>query len=459
MNSPVTTKQEPTLVLPDLVVPTIQQAEGEGERSGNRQMDEHTIGCKVPLLMIERNVNKDNDDVDITDKDCEKKISYVDYNMIQNINLNLSGKYPEVDVTIANIQNFNCTVGNKLYICIVPFTQDCGYDKIKLQFVIDDKTDDNDTIRIHGSFYVDNMYNSYPIYYNDKNSYDIAVELTKELGLGFRSNVDTIEDTAYYKSNNQIIDTLFSIRYGKNMSDLFDIYIDEYNCVNLVNMYDNKTNIETDFNMILDVDNESTDNDKKTALKEMSVKFSNYKEFQMAPTFIQDYTLKKLSAGANSGDSFIYRYVNLDEFGMPTVENKQLEYEESDGKVVLITLDEHTLEDTNNEYVNKAILDNMNDKVFNKLFAKQLVIDTKFIFGLRRGVQIPVEIWLYDGIKKGSGKKDESGEELDESEFNSDTKPTKDLTLTGQYMILSYDIYYEQEKGEIRAKYTMFKVA
>lgn len=238
----ITVRFDNQLVQSDIIIPLTNSSYKESGESyvDNRQEIQQTsiYGIRAPLIMINHIV--------------------VDFMNVIDFKLDSIGRVPTVSMTVADNYGFIGTIDrpgmdNELRLQILP-QFDNAYKKIDLTFFIT-------SIRVSGKNVVlSGVYKSAGL--NDvrfellgqKNTFDAVSDVAKNIGLGFASNIEQNDyDRRYIYCNNISYQKLLDreVKRGGDSKQLLDWWIDYWNNVNLVDMFERYNAVDSDEDMMI----------------------------------------------------------------------------------------------------------------------------------------------------------------------------------------------------------------
>lgn len=151
---------------------------------------------------------------------------------------------PKVDITIIDTFDLSRVLDspqsdNLLVLQIIPPFEN-GYKKINLRFYITDYRVNGNKIRVHGEYNVPGQHDIVLESFGKKTTYEFVEEVAKRLQLGLASNIDGTEDSRYIYCPSKELFTVVDkeVPFGGNETKLLDWWVDFWNYVNLVDIYE-----------------------------------------------------------------------------------------------------------------------------------------------------------------------------------------------------------------------------
>lgn len=171
--------------------------------------------------------------------------TFIDVGNIINFSLKSMNELPEVSIEVKDpkgyLQNLDTTgMDNELRIQILP-KFDEAYKKIDLTFYLDNIRINNGLVKARGSYKVPKFTSSQFKALGQLNTYNLFKNVATETSLGFATNISSNDaDKRYvycpYKSYKNILDE--EIKRGGNQTEIYDYWVDFWNNINLVDIYD-----------------------------------------------------------------------------------------------------------------------------------------------------------------------------------------------------------------------------
>lgn len=229
------TLKQSEIVMP-LVSSSPQEAGNNYTKNQSGVQQTHVFGIQVPIIAINNIVIDFTDIIEFTLKstDVLPSVSMIvrdKYGLIGAIDM------PDVD--------------NELRVQILPQFEN-AYKKINLTFFINKIRINNDYLTINGIYKLSSFTSANFKSFGELNSYNLFSNIAKETGLGFATNVKSNDqDKRYvycnYKSYKDLLDR--EISFGGNQIEIYDYWIDFWNNLTLVDIYDRYNHIDNDEDM------------------------------------------------------------------------------------------------------------------------------------------------------------------------------------------------------------------
>lgn len=235
----------------DIVLPLIETSSSE---SGNEQKNPNISGYQqtsvygvvVPLVQINNIV--------------------VAFNDIKYFQLDSIGRIPTVRMIVNDRYKLHSMIDtpssdNKLRVQIIP-PFDNAYKKINMTFYITEfNSYDNGTVGVEGMFFCKKFTEGQYKAFGELDTYKLFEDIAKDTSLGFATNVESSDnqevnlgDKRYmycdYKSYQQLFNQ--EIRRAPNdNTHIYDWWIDLYNNINFVNVYERYNSMDKDDDMMV----------------------------------------------------------------------------------------------------------------------------------------------------------------------------------------------------------------
>lgn len=181
------------------------------------------------------------------------KLNNTTINFSQVKNMELTCKhFPKISLDIVDSMGLSTTydkpnADNILQLQIIP-PFDNAYKKINLCFIIRNFDIDGDMIHVEGIYNIPGWNDSVMKSYGYSSTYEFFENIAHELKLGFASNLENTEDYRWiYIPNIPRYESLESeIEFGGNERQILDYWVDYWNCINLVDIYERYNTVDED---------------------------------------------------------------------------------------------------------------------------------------------------------------------------------------------------------------------
>lgn len=251
----------------------------------------------------------------------------VDFPDIRHLELNLEGSIPSLYAEVTDTNNLIKGLNNpgsetEVRLQIIP-RFDNAYKKIDLTFFVQSYTEENGILSFDCAYKVLPLYQSQVKCYGELTTYEFFETISKELGLGFATNVESSNDLRYiYCAQKSYISMMSDVisSSGDSGNDiqsqvLYDWWIDPWNNVNFVDVYERFLSVDTPEEMQiyispgpLDVSQASTDDQEYTMV---TATLTNNPMMQGTDLYVHEYETENSSMSGGS-DRVISTY-SIDE--------------------------------------------------------------------------------------------------------------------------------------------------
>lgn len=205
--------------------------------------------------------------------------------------------YPRITMTIMDkfdlVKTFNHPArDNSLQIQIIP-TFDNAYKKINLTFWIENLSFDDGEMYIEAVYYIPKLHNNVLKAYGEITTYEFCEQIAKDLQLGFASNLESTDDKRWiYIPNKKVYDGLDQeCNLGGGEKQILSWWIDWWNCLNLVDIYERNNTIDKDLKMwVMPRKFPETETADETQPMLIEAMITNSDIFRDFPIFAYEYT-------------------------------------------------------------------------------------------------------------------------------------------------------------------------
>lgn len=350
---------------------------------------------------------------------------------------------------------------------IPPF--DNGYKKINLRFYITNYNISGKTIKLHGVYNIPNIHDIVLEAFGKKTTYEFTEDVAKRFKLGFATNIENTSDSRYiYCPSTEILNVLGQeVSFGGDDTTVLDWWIDYWNYVNLVNVYDRYNSSEPIPKIWTMTNNGVEMNDtNSTEPVEVDAVLTNHPSLHGSPLYIGSYkmsssTLDNIYSGT---DKTIETYSML-ELNSETTEimdgdiyNDIFKKYEYGGEV----FGEHNY--IAQEAKRYSFLQKMNSQTIEVVLQKPQ-------FGLARGGRVTLN-WYEsnsfvsktieeenDSVSTNSDDTDTANSNIPEYEDDNDGETENawvlNKTVSGQYYIIDSTFNYNHNGGMMNWRHTL----
>lgn len=417
----IAVKHDHKLQFPTIEVPKYNESDDEGVNIAKQTNIE---GVFVPLLRF--------NNITIT------------FEMVNSMKLTCN-PIPRIEVKITDFLGFikimdTPGLDNILYLQIIPPFDD-AYKKIQLSFYVYHTEINDNEIMFYGTYYVPKLFDTVMKPYGIISTYDLFDKISNDYSLGFCSNVDNSPDERYIYNPNRPVTEFMEreIEFAGRKEHVFTWWIDFWNNINFVDLFDEYNNLCSDEDMQIWITNtfKGTDNEENKPFKQIAA-FSNNPAFISSPMYIDDY--KPIS------QSQLVTDCNFEVFSMDKLETSSTLIQDGDVHNDIFLRYQYGGEIFGDfDYLSQRACRNM---FLNKIYSQCIEVTVHFpILGLIKGDH--VNLWWYDIGNK-------TAENLDTSSITSNTAIPDDTenklggevsaiinkTISGQYYIVDIEFNY-----------------
>lgn len=273
------------LEFPPIVEPLYAASPEELEEGGDFGMQQTKVtGVIAPLIKL-NNTTINFSQVKYMELSCKRfpKISLV---IVDSMGLSTTYDKPNAD--------------NILQLQILP-PFDNAYRKINLCFIIKELNIDGDMIRVEGIYNIPGWNDSVMKSYGYSSTCEFFENIAHELKLGFASNLENTDDARWiYIPNNPRFESLESeTEFGGNERQILDYWVDFWNCINLVDIYERYNTVDEDIRVWASNSRypkiDAIDNIEPEEIEAM---ISNHQNMKMSPLFCTEF--EQISNFANN---------------------------------------------------------------------------------------------------------------------------------------------------------------
>lgn len=438
----------------DIIMPLVSSSYDElGDNYEYNQSDiqqTKVYGIKTPLIEINNII--------------------IDFDNIVNFSLKSHSTTPTISLTVIDKYDLISSIDtpgidNELRVQIIP-SYDNAYKKINLTFFIKNIKIINNFISIVGVYKVPSLIHSQFKSFGNINTYKLFENIAIDSKLGFATNTsENDSDNRYiycdYKSYLDIMDR--EINYAGNQLEIYDYWIDFWNNINFVNIYERYNSIDSEEDMTIWVsgDNETITEGVVNEPIEVFADINNHPMYNNTELCVEDYyIINNAGLQCDNGTDKVYS-IYLD--------NKQ-EYldhliQDSDVKNDIYIKHEYLGENIG-EY-NYLLQKKIRESFIQKMNTESIEVVMKYpLLGLMRGDKVNFTWYINDSMIEQKlstlyqdGIIDDPDTiisyDSDNSEENQNISGglfTVDKNVSGQYLITSVSIEYSDNKWQYKLR-------
>lgn len=440
-------KFDPTIDQKDIKIPLVYSSESEGGENYTNNKTESLqtklYGIVYPLISIDNFI--------------------IDYGDILSFSLKSKDALPTLKVTVRDkygLMEYFDTGGrdNEVNVQIIPRFNDT-YKKISLSFFITSKKIQGDSIILTCTYKNKDLLSSQFKALGELSTYETFEQIAKETKLGFASNTQSPQQDNRWMYCNYIsyLDLMDrEVQMGGDETNIFDYWIDFWNNINYVNMFDRYNNKDKDDDMkvwIAPLVGDVTEGDEVEPY-ETQAYITNHPKYQNTELQAVDYNIiSSLTDTVWNGTDNIYSVYKLKEF----------DYNDSlvqDGDVKNDIFIKHSYLGeiyTEHDYLKQRLL---RETLLKKINSEKLIVTLNSpLLGLMRGDRVNF-VWYYNDDLIDT-KMSQYEEYLEDSELNIQVNDDDkgnidnggfyvDKNISGQYLITSVEIIFNDNKWQYK---------
>lgn len=418
----ITLKHDHKLTFPTITVPMISQDEEDDSRDIQQTNVE---GIMVPLFRFNNTT--------------------ISFTMVQSMRLTCN-PIPQLELEILDstnmIKNWDSPgLDNILYMQILP-PFDNAYRKIQLAFRMSYINISGSLISIRAEYSCPNFFNTIMKAYGMVDTWHLFEEISNDLSLGFASNIDGIEDKRYiYNPNLRPAEFMNrEIEFGGSKEHVLDWWIDLWNNINLVDIYEEYNSLQEEKDMKIWISTTIKDFDKGTVNEphQITAAFTNHPTMLGQPLFISDY-IPIVEASRFTDTNFETYSMQDQELSSTLIQdgdvqnNYALQYQYGGEKFGEF------------DYLGQRMA---REHFRSKMYGQSIEVTVGMpMLGIIKGDK--VNVWWYDINSYMTENADDtdvgSNTELPDSVLDNENSFIINKTISGQYYVL--DINFEYNKG------------
>lgn len=420
----ITIKHDHKLHFPTITVPMISQDEEDNTVAVQQTNVE---GILVPLFRFNN----------LT----------INFQMVQSMELHCD-PVPEIILRIHDMADLiknldNPGLDNILYMQILP-PFDNAYKKVQLMFRVYETGIEGSVVGLKGTYMCPGLWDTKMKAYGRTTTWKLFEEVSNEMSLGFASNVDASNDERYIYNPNMNVPGFLDreIRFGGDSNHVLDWWIDLWNNVNVVDIYEEYNTLREEQDMKIWINPLMRDVDKGSVAEpqQMTAAFSNHPTFMGLPMFIADY-----HPVMTSGD---FTDCNFETYSMDNQECSSLLVQDGDVKENVILKYIYGGENFGGrDYLGQRVAREM---FRTKIWAQCIEVSVpRPILGLIKGDK--VNVWWYDinsyMTEKAADDTISSNSTIPESVQDTENSFIINPTISGQYYIIDFWLEYDISSG------------
>ena len=371
---------------------------------------------------------------------------------------------PQVDLEITDTFGLSRVLDapqsdNLLVVQVIPPFDD-GYKKINLRFYITEYRILGNSIRVHGEYNVPNQHDIVLESFGEKSTYEFVEEVAKRLQLGLASNLDGTTDSRYiYCPSKELFSVVNQeVPFGGTETQLLDWWIDFWNYVNLVDVYDRYNSSDPIPKIWTTITNGVELNEtNSTDPVEVDAVITNHPSMRGTPLYIESYKpVSNTSTNLMEGTDKTIETYSMLELNSDTTDVM-------DGDVHNDIFKKYEYRGEIFGKHNYLVQEMLQRSFLQKMRSQTIEISlSKPQFGLSRGGRLTLD-WYENSdfvtktIREENQNVSTNSDELESSDTNSpeqditgnpaDQTWTLNKTVSGQYYILDSSLKYSHSGG------------
>lgn len=423
--------RDPKLVLPTINVPLYSESLENDPADGSENPKQQTKidGIETPLIKIN-----------------DTTILFYSINYLKLECNPIPVLTVEIEDDMGLIKTLDSpTNDNTLQLQIIP-PFDNTYKKINLLFFITSLSIDNSTLYINAVYKVPGIYDNIMKSYGKLSSFSFYDTISKEYSLGFASNISASSDERYMynpnKSTTRFLDD--TIKYSGFRQHVYDYWIDWWNTLNFVDLWNEYNLVEKDENIQVWIPdrsgNRADTTDSTQPIKALAL-LTNNPVYKNNPLAINDYKIVNNSSMSTD--------INFEVYSMNNLLNYSILIEDGDIKNDIYKSYNYGGEIFGNfDYLTQKICRSF---YMNKINAECIEVTLNDLcLGLVKGAKTNL-LW-YETNPAATKIMEERNESIttnsqtaDTIELDESTKMVPNKTISGQYNILDCTIEYSNK--------------
>ncbi len=334
------------------------------------------------------------------------------------------------------------TNDNKLQMQILP-QFDGAYKKINLIFYMTNVEIEGFTIHIDAVYNPPDFRNMCMESFGELSTYEFFEQVSKKYKLGFCSNVSGTNDKRYiYSANNTIQDLMNKeIEYAGEDKHVFGYWIDFWNNINLVDLYNEYKLIEPDENLqiwIQSIDYNTSDTSDNYEPVKMTATIGNAPNLQNTQLYVTEYTPTSSSPDATDKIIEIFNMVDKTSESIAVI----------DGDIKKDVTKKYVYFGENVGETKYLYQKATRDMFLSKLNGQNIEVSLpRPMLGLMKGGKVNFyyyDINRYISQETSEGAEISSNVKVPEDIITPDSKYILNKTVSGQYYIADVEIVYNQ---------------
>lgn len=438
----ITVEFDNTLTQSEIIMPLLSTSHAEsGDKNAQNATEKaqtSVFGIQTPLIQINSTI--------------------IDFDAVHYFALKSNGPLPELIMTVQDryelINNIDKPgLDNEVRIQILP-KFDNAYKKINLTFYISSIQVNGSLIRLSCIYKLSPLLSSQYKSFGEIDTYSLFKQIAMESGLGFATNLGTLDDNRYvYCDNKSLLDIMNQeISYGNANVHILDWWVDLWNNINLVDIKERYNTIDTDDDLMIWVSEQVNEIglDIEHTPNKVVATLSNYPGLSNSELYVNKYIINtKPGIVSSTGSDRIYGIYEDSKY-------EYMDYIVQDGDIKHDIFTKYEYLGENYGDYNYILSKYLRNAYLQKINSETITISLKSpLLGIMRGHKVNFVRYVNDSKIEDKlktleeegiiNRNIESNIPLTDYEMYEDTGNGRfiiDKTVSGQYLVLDVAITY-----------------
>lgn len=441
----ITVEFDNTLTQSEITMPLLSsspaEAGNENVQNATEKAQTSVFGIQTPLIQINSTI--------------------IDFDAVRYFTLKSNGSLPELTMIVQDryelINNIDKPgLDNEVRIQILP-KFDNAYKKINLTFYISSIQVNGGLIRLSCIYKLSPLLSSQYKSFGETDTYSLFKQIAMETGLGFATNLGTLDDNRYvYCDNKSLLDIMNQeISYGNANVHVLDWWVDLWNNINLVDIKERYNTIDTDDDLMIWISGQVNEigQDIEHTPNKVVATLTNYPGLSNSELYINKYVINT-SPGivSSAGSDKIYGVYEDSKY-------EYMDYMVQDGDIKHDIFTKYEYLGENYGDYNYMLAKYLRTAYIQKINSETITVSLKSpLLGIMRGHKVNFVRYVNDSkiedklkILEENGiinRNIESNIPLTDYEMTEDSGNGRfviDKTVSGQYLVLDVAITYTND--------------
>ena len=441
----ITVEFDNTLTQSEITMPLLSSSPAEAGNENVQNVTEKAqtsvFGIQTPLIQINSTI--------------------IDFDAVRYFTLKSNGSLPELTMIVQDryelINNIDKPgLDNEVRIQILP-KFDNAYKKINLTFYISSIQVNGGLIRLSCIYKLSPLLSSQYKSFGETDTYSLFKQIAMETGLGFATNLGTLDDNRYvYCDNKSLLDIMNQeISYGNANVHVLDWWVDLWNNINLVDIKERYNTIDTDDDLMIWISGQVNEigQDIEHTPNKVVATLTNYPGLSNSELYINKYVINT-SPGivSSAGSDKIYGVYEDSKY-------EYMDYMVQDGDIKHDIFTKYEYLGENYGDYNYMLAKYLRTAYIQKINSETITVSLKSpLLGIMRGHKVNFVRYVNDSkiedklkILEENGiinRNIESNIPLTDYEMTEDSGNGRfviDKTVSGQYLVLDVAITYTND--------------